>query len=242
MDIRRMMKRGVLIISILMNLALLTTSLALFLNSNNLKSQCGQSKNMLQRMQEEIGRLQADKEKMAKDSEKLQADAVSYVALNTKLQEEKDKLQKSMDETRKIMEAKEGELKRVEQRLADLEKKGSAQQGKLLIEKDAWKKKAVFLGKTLQKERGLYHYNLGVVYSQAKLYDEAIEEYEKSLKFNLSNPEAYYNLGLLYENFKGDLKMAGEHYRKYLELKPDAADKEEVQAWIERLKGQPLSS
>jgi tetratricopeptide (TPR) repeat protein len=39
----------------------------------------------------------------------------------------------------------------------------------------------------LKQERVLYHYNLGVAYSQAKFYDEAIDEYEKSLKFNANN-------------------------------------------------------
>jgi len=76
-----------------------------------------------------------------------------------------------------------------------------------------------------------------VAYSQAKLYEEAIFEYEESLKLNANNPEAHYNLGLLYENCIGETEKALEHYRKYLELKPNAEDSAEVEAWIKRLQG-----
>jgi tetratricopeptide (TPR) repeat protein len=92
------------------------------------------------------------------------------------------------------------------------------------------------LEETLQKERGLYHYNLAVSYAQAKLYDEAIASYEKSLTFNPDNADAHYNLGVLYADFKSDSEKAISHYRKYLELKPDANDKEEVLRLMEKLK------
>jgi hypothetical protein len=39
----------------------------------------------------------------------------------------------------------------------------------------------------------------------------------------------------LYENPIGDTEKALEHYRKYLELKPNAEDSAEVEVWIKRL-------
>ena len=54
------------------------------------------------------------------------------------------------------------------------------------------------------------------------------------MKLNPDNPDAHYNLGLLYENHQKDPIKACLHYRKYLELKPQAEDKEEVENWIKR--------
>jgi tetratricopeptide (TPR) repeat protein len=52
----------------------------------------------------------------------------------------------------------------------------------------------------------------------------------------VNNADAHYNLGLLYKDVKQDPDKAIMHLSKYLELKPDAEDKEEVQGWIEKLK------
>jgi len=49
------------------------------------------------------------------------------------------------------------------------------------------------------------------------------------------NPEAHYNLGLLYVNFKEYPERAIKHYRRYLELSPDSLDREEVIEWIKIL-------
>jgi tetratricopeptide (TPR) repeat protein len=91
------------------------------------------------------------------------------------------------------------------------------------------------LEQTLNKERSIYHYNLAVSFTQAELYDDAIEAYEKSLKFNPDNADAYYNLGLLYANIRNNPEKAIEEYRAYLKLKPDAPDRDEVDAWIRQL-------
>jgi len=196
---------------------------------------------MLKNSQEETERLQAEKERVSKDNDKLKANALSFVELNTKLQEEKDKAQKSQQELEKIIKTREDLLKTVKSRFRELVKKVEGDknklslQGKLNEEMDFLKKKIISLDSTLKKERALYHYNLGVAYSQAKFYDEAIDEYEKSLKFGLSNAEAHYNLGLLYENIKKDSEKAIAHYRNYLKIKPDPEDKEEVESGIKKL-------
>lgn len=226
------MKRLTLVISILFCTILFFISLTILFNRQRLRAQFAQSKNMLQGLEQELARIQAEKEKLTKENERLQADAVSYVALNTKLQDEKEKLQKTI-------ETKEADLQRLTKELEEVENKiapeALSQQDKLIKEKAGLEKKINTLNNTLRKERALFHYNLGVAYTQAKLYDEAIEAYEKSLKFYPANPEAHYNLGLLYHNIKQDPEKAVQHYRKYLELKPDSEDKEEVKGWIESL-------
>jgi Flp pilus assembly protein TadD len=50
-------------------------------------------------------------------------------------------------------------------------------------------------------------------------YDEAIAELEKVLAINPGNAEAYYNLGLIYEN-RNQMEQARDMYEKALTIEP----------------------
>jgi len=235
-----MKDKVIIIVSGLMGLGLLTAALVFFLKSGKLNSELIQTKRMIQQTQGEIAAAQEEKGKLVKKNEKLEADTVSYVVINTDLKKEKENLETKLKGAQKIIENKVADLQRLEKTFGETEEKikkeKSSQNGKIMKEKKELQKKISSLEITLQKERALYYYNLGVAYTQSKLYDEAVDVYEESLKFNYDNPEAHYNLALLYDNFKQDSEKAILHYKKYLELKPDADDEEEVKAWINRLK------
>jgi len=220
-----------------------TASFFLAAAKKNLASELAQSKSMLAKMQEEVGTVQARTDEALKEKEKLQADAISYIGINANLQREKDDALKKLKAALEIVASKEQELEGAGKKLKEIDKKLAkqkyAENGKT---EETQQERAELLAKlnllegTVKKERGLYHYNLAVAYTQSGLYDEAVDSYSKSLEFNPDNAEAYYNLGLLYENFKGDPDFAVRGYKKYLELRPEALDKEEVTGWIERLK------
>ena len=239
-----------IVISIFIVLVFLTAGLVLFSKANNLNSRLAQKDELLQKMQSEMKRLQAEKEKLVKKRDKFQADAVSYIAVNAKLQREKEKLRKGIEDARKAIEVKESQILTDQRQLTDLLKKRSARgqdfnmaiekAKSLQAEKESLEEGIDSLNSALYKERGLYHYNLGVAYSRAKLYDEAIRAYEKSLDFQPDNADANYNLGLLYNNVKGQPVKAVQYYRKYLELKPDAQDRQEIEDWIGGLKVERL--
>ena len=235
-----MMKKIYLILSVIAIAGLLATSVIFFLKSNTLTSQLEQTKQLLMKTDEQIKHIQTEREKLTKENEKLQADAVSYLALNNDLQKVREDLDNRLKDAQKIIGEKEADLERTNKKIDEIEKKiAKAQtsiQEKLQKEKKELEGKIKSLEETLQKERGLYHYNLAVSYAQAKLYDEAIASYEKSLTFNPDNADAHYNLGVLYADFKSDSEKAISNYRKYLELKPDANDKEEVLRLMEKLK------
>jgi len=162
------------------------------------------------------------------------------LGVNSRLETEKEKLQSAIDESKKALTKKEDELEKAKISLDRLEKKviqeGSSRKNIYEKESTELKSKISSLEETLKKERGLYHYNLAVAFTQAKLFDEAIDAYEKSLSFDPNNADAHYNLGLLYTSARGIPERALEHYQAYLKLKPDAEDKDEVLAWIEKLK------
>lgn len=237
------MKKEVLIVIISVSFGVvLFLAAVLFYSSvvNRLETELQEAKTMARSTQEEMQRLQDEKERAVRDSEKLQQDTVSYVGLNARLQEQNKELEKSLEEVRK---AREKGLVSLRKKSADLEKALSereqilAQYNKISSLTDEQKKRIDVLSDSLKKERSIYHYNLGVAYSQAKFYFDAIDEYKKSLEFNPTNADSFYNLGLLYENYKQDPEKAIDCYRRYLELKPDAADKYEVEGWINKLRG-----
>lgn len=235
------MKQKILIIILLIFIAgLLAISIISFGKTKTLGSQLDNTKQLLRRTDEEVKRVQAEKEKMAKDNEKLQADAASYMEINNGLQKEKEELDNKLIKAGKMIKAKEEGLKKANLKLEEVEKKIAKEQTgtqeNLVKEKKELEEKMRSLEETLQKERALFHYNLAVNYARSGLYDEAVEAYEKSLTYDPKNADAHYNLGLLYGNFKTDGQKAILHYRKYLELKPNADDREEVLGLIEKLK------
>lgn len=58
---------------------------------------------------------------------------------------------------------------------------------------------------------------LGNIYLEEKKYSEAKAEFEEILKLNKNSADAYYGLGLIYEN-QGDLIKARSEWRKALKL------------------------
>jgi len=74
----------------------------------------------------------------------------------------------------------------------------------------------------------LYH-QLGVAYTQLKLYPQAIEAYEKCLTLNPKHAEAHHHLGLLYKHVRQDSERATRHLQEYLRLTPDASDRKQLE-------------
>ena len=62
--------------------------------------------------------------------------------------------------------------------------------------------------------------------------DGAVRWYEKALARRPDSARAHRELGLLYDNFKRDYVPAIYHYERYLELRPEAADRADVEGQI----------
>jgi tetratricopeptide (TPR) repeat protein len=60
----------------------------------------------------------------------------------------------------------------------------------------------------------------GKIYFLNNKFDEAVLEFEKEIKANPSNPEAYYNIGLIYES-SNKIELARQMYSKALLIKDD---------------------
>ncbi len=233
------MNKIISIILIILVLVLVTATIYLYSKNQHLDSALSGAQELLNKAQKEVTLLRSEKEELVKEKNKFHADAISYVAANTKLEKEKEKLADAIEKAQETINLKESELQRAKQKLQEFEKKLSSQtpgaRSKTQKTVNSLKEKIQELEETLKGERALYHYNLGVSYAQAKLYNEAIQAYEKALEFNPDIAEAYYNLGILYENILYEEEAALKNYQRYLELKPQAEDAQEVQSWIKRL-------
>ncbi len=236
------MKNKIYLIIIIVLIAIFAlTSISFILHADRLKKRINQNVNMMVKVESELARAREEKEGMSKANEKLQADSISYLSINSKLNNEKEAMEKRLKGAQKVIETKEANLQRVQQRLDGIEKRAvienNARNEKLAKEKRALEKKILKSATAIKRERGAYHYNLGVAYAQAKLYDDAVVEYEKSLEFDPENGDAYYNLGILYEETEGDPERAIKSYKNYLSLNPAAEDFDEIQERINRLGG-----
>ncbi len=210
----------------------------LMVSRSSLKSQFEQTRSLLSKTEAAAAQLQKEKAAILKDNEKLQVDALSYVALNNELQQEKESLQAKLQEIQKAIEEQKNELAVAQQYLLDMQKTSrdkNDSQEQLIKERDQMRLDLKGLEASINRERGIYHYNLAVAYTKATLLKKAVLEYGKALEYDAKNAEAHYNLGLLFKKFGDDPGKAIRHFREYLVLKPDADDAQEVRNFIDDL-------
>lgn len=82
------------------------------------------------------------------------------------------------------------------------------------------------------------HYNMAVMYAGQGRYKEAEREYLRALRVDPIDADAHYNLAILYEEHLKVPRKAVSHYRRYLKLRPNAPDANEVRTWIVALETQ----
>jgi tetratricopeptide (TPR) repeat protein len=215
----------------------------LYLRAERLSSQTRQLEQMFENVNGEVARLRSEKEMIEKTNEKLEADTVAALSLNKKFANEKEELQASLVTLEKSVKAKEDMINNLTNKLKEIEKGLLVKKNRDRPLPDGKEKKETSekvrsLEENMARQKALYSYNLGVAYTKAKLYDEAIQSYIESLQVNMKNPEAHYNLALLYENISHDPAKAAFYYKRYLEYDPDAEDKEDVEALIKKLMAQ----
>jgi len=87
----------------------------------------------------------------------------------------------------------------------------------------------------MQPDNALAHYNLGVSLMGQDRPDDAILEYNRTIKIDPKYSNAYYALGMIYQA-KGDQQDAVTAYEKYLQLDPNGAYVQPTKDSLEKLK------
>ncbi|MBT3295436.1 MAG: tetratricopeptide repeat protein [Verrucomicrobia bacterium] len=86
-----------------------------------------------------------------------------------------------------------------------------------------------YVGTTRQRDM---HYNMGVVFANRGQFKEAEREYLRALRQDPADADTHYNLGVLYDQSLKEYRKAASHYRRYLKLRPQSPDANEVRIWI----------
>ncbi|MDD5129045.1 MAG: tetratricopeptide repeat protein [Candidatus Omnitrophica bacterium] len=157
-----------------------------------------------------------------KDPERADFYAKGYAVLskqkgNDGEQDTRTSLSRAVDEKIALTE----KLNEAEQKLTQKNKQGHVQAG------DLGEMFGTYREKALKR-----HYNLAIIYENSGRYREAAQEYEKTLELSPDDADIHYNLAIVYDDFLQDNEKAIFHYRRYLELSPDAPDSGIVGEWI----------
>lgn len=83
------------------------------------------------------------------------------------------------------------------------------------------------------KDHVTFLYNLGVAYTEARLFHNAAQMYERVLKLDPRDASAHYNLGILYEEHLNERDKALKHYEAFLSFSNDKEKKQIVENWIQ---------
>lgn len=162
-----------------------------------------------------------------KDPDRADFYAKGYAILSSR-----DKQQGKEEDTRTPLS------KAVDEKIALTEKLNEAEQK--LTQKD--QQKNVQAG-DLRELFGTYrekalkrHYNLAIIYENSGRFREAAQEYEKTLAICPDDADIHYNLAIVYDDHLQDNEKAIIHYRRYLELRPEAEDYNRVIEWMAEAK------
>jgi len=88
----------------------------------------------------------------------------------------------------------------------------------VLKEKEELERQIKLLKESFQEQLGNMYYYLGLAYTQAKIYPDAIQAYATSLEYKPDNPQAHCNLGLLYSYQGNEPQKALDHLNQALKL------------------------
>lgn len=156
----------------------------------------------------------------------------SFETFRTESRNEIDKLKQSVDDLEAERTKLTDELNSV-QSLTKKEKEDLTSQVKSLNDQiSEHKRQEDELVKSIRvKERSVMvsetaklHYNLGNYYFKNRQYKSAAAEYRQALIYNDDDADIHFNLATVSDEYLGDYDTAITEYKRYLELKPKAAD------------------
>jgi tetratricopeptide (TPR) repeat protein len=127
----------------------------------------------------------------------------------------------ALREREKALQAMAVELDRREHRMVKAERMS-----------DMLEKARSDLVQVSDREKRDMHFNMASVYARDGEYREAETEYLRALRIDPGDADAHYNLGILYDDHLDQKRKAALYYKRYLKLRPDATDVDQVKAWL----------
>lgn len=233
-------QKVIIILLVVISIGLTGLCVYSYFQYNDIKLKQSDSKILVAKMKSDADSFKQEKEGLLKEIDELQEKSVAFAKLVGQGQEDFNKAKTELQNKQIQVDQKDIKIKELDDNIKILKENIIQVQKAALNEEitkvnSQLKEKIITLEKTFQKERSIHYYNLGVVYTKAGLLYESIDSYKQSLKYNFFTPQTHFNLGLLYDSFLNQPELAASHYRKYLEMAPDAYDREEVKKIIDTL-------
>ena len=183
----------------------------------------------------EINRINA----MTEEMRRIRAQTEGIVDLNQKYSRQLVDLQVTMKDKEQQYQLK---IKELEDRVP--QEDSNAAQNQLVYEKidadgeetqenivamvDQFNKES----ERLKQDTAKVHYNMGNIYFHNGEYEKAAGEYKKVLNLMPSDAAAHFNLAFVSGEFLGEPEVALRHYKEYVFLIPEAADRDMVEEKI----------
>ncbi|MBF0253013.1 MAG: tetratricopeptide repeat protein [Candidatus Omnitrophica bacterium] len=189
---------------------------------------------------------------LEKELDTLKADALNNKLDTSGMSAENNRLRSELEKETKKYSLLEEELKSYAQEVKELAMKEISYY-------DAYKKKASELDDALKqtailettisglksdtknielqlKETEASHsYDMAVTYTQVRMFDEAIANFEKYFQVHPDSAQTAYNIAYIYDTVNKNKQKAVEYYTKYLKLAPEADDRYEIEARVRSL-------
>lgn len=235
---------GILILGAIVGFVLYTTEVQRnnFLRSENSKT--------IEEAQTEIKKIKTDlkseRDKNLDDKKKLLDQETEATKERDQAVKESEDLKKRLSKEREESLTAGDDLTKLQAEIGKIKKQSKEEsthlQGAFKKKEQAYEARILSAEAQLEKtknrlasEAERFHYNLGVVYTQNKDFDNAVTEFKTALAYNPKNAQAHYNLGIIFDDYFKDKENARYHYRTFLDLQPTSDDAEAVREWLANL-------
>ena len=147
----------------------------------------------------------------------------------------RQELEKEVLQLKRMTEAKDIALAAQNKELETLKAELGRRESRLILEErvsERIEQTREELGEVNRMEELARLYNLAVAYMERGRVEEAEDEFLSALAIAPENADLHYNLGVLYDDYLDNRRKAALHYKKYLELNPNAEDADQVRGWL----------
>ena len=182
-------------------------------------------------LQKELESTQYLKNSLAEQNQKLKSKLVDseqkYAAIDQKLNNYSEELEKIISEKLElysIYEQEKAEKDQLAQEISELENKIGA-----------LNKELGGIDTKYVEHEAKRIYDMAFIYAKAGMIDETIKSFKRYMNLNGETADMHYNLAVIYDDVKLDKTNASKHYKRYLELNPNAIDFFEITMRLESL-------
>ena len=196
---------------------------------------------LLEKMKRDVSLLQEEVDAKNVRVQELLDDVSEWMDESSKLRRQMAGLSDRLEDERKRAKVVEQRMEQVSRKLADAEERLRQEQldliprEQLLADNRRLREEIDALERQARQDRARFYYNMGVLYTEAGKYEEALSAYEQSLALDAGNPDAHYNTAVLYEVVRHDAEMALLHYTRYAALQPGSENSAHLETIRQKL-------